>query len=58
MHSLGGERERVHRRKYWSREEAAADIADYIEGFYNRRRRRSHLGGVSPLEYESCANLS
>ena len=49
MHSLGGERDRVHRRKYWSREEAAADIADYIEGFsYNRRRRRSPLGASEP----------
>ncbi len=25
-----------------------ADIFDYIEVFYNRNRRHSHLGGVSP----------
>ncbi|MBM3350897.1 MAG: IS3 family transposase, partial [Betaproteobacteria bacterium] len=27
------------------------DIFDYIEGFYNRRRRHSTLGYVSPAEY-------
>jgi transposase InsO family protein len=47
-------RERVHRRKYWSRNEATNDLEDYIEGFYNRHRRHSHLGDISPVEYESC----
>ncbi|EOV0862814.1 IS3 family transposase [Vibrio parahaemolyticus] len=28
-------------------------IFEYIEVFYNRRRRRSALGHVSPVEYES-----
>lgn len=36
----------------WSGE-ATADITDYIENFYNRRRRPSHLGDISPVEYES-----
>lgn len=45
-------RERIHRRKYWTREEATADIRDYIEGFYNPRRRHSHLGGLSPVQFE------
>ena len=31
------------------------DISDYIEGFYNRARRHSHLGGVSPDEFEVAA---
>ncbi|EIA1328446.1 IS3 family transposase [Vibrio parahaemolyticus] len=28
-------------------------IFEYIEVFYNRRRRLSALGHVSPVEYES-----
>ena len=28
------------------------DIADYIEPFYNQRRRHSTLGNISPAEYE------
>ena len=27
-------------------------IFDYIEGFYNRERRHSSLGNMSPLNYE------
>ena len=46
-------RERVNRRKYWSRDEAATDIRDYIERFYNRQRRHSQLGGISPVQFEA-----
>ena len=46
-------RERVNRRKYWSRDEAAIDIRDYIERFYNRQRRHSQLGGISPVQFEA-----
>ena len=35
-----------------SRIVAAAAIGDYIENFYNTRRRHSHLDYVSPLEFE------
>lgn len=41
-------RERVHRRKYWTREEAAEDIKDYIERFYNTWRRHSHSDQARP----------
>lgn len=44
--------ERVNRRRYRTREEARADIFDYIERFYNPRRRHSTLGQVSPAEFE------
>lgn len=44
--------ERVNDRDYWTREEAQTDIIDYIERFYNRKRRHSYLGYVSPAEYE------
>ncbi len=47
-------KERVHRRKYWDRDEATDDMKAYIEDFYNRRRRHSHLGDISPVEYETC----
>jgi len=48
-------RERVHRRRYWSREEATEDITDYIE-FYNRQRRHSHVGDISPVQFERSRN--
>ena len=44
--------ERVNYRQYKTRQEAMADIADYIEPFYNRKRRHSTLGNISPVEYE------
>jgi putative transposase len=48
-------KERIKKRIYKSREIATADVSDYIESFYNRIRRHSHLGGVSPEEFESTA---
>lgn len=37
---------------YATREEARAAIAEYIEIFYNRKRRHSSVGGISPARYE------
>jgi putative transposase len=51
-------RERVNRRKYRTRAEARADLFDYIEMFYNPKRRHSYLGGVSPEEFERTSNQS
>jgi transposase InsO family protein len=42
----------VHHRAYNSREEAKPDLFFYIEAFYNRRRRHSSLGYLSPEAYE------
>ena len=42
----------VHARTFASREEAALEIFEYIECFYNRVRAHSALGYVSPAEYE------
>ena len=47
-------KERVRRRRYRTREEAKADIFDYIEVFYNRQRRHKHLGYRSPVDYEAA----
>jgi putative transposase len=38
--------------RYETRDEARAAIFDYIEVFYNRERQHSHLGGLSPVEFE------
>jgi putative transposase len=40
------------RKVYRTRDEARADVFDYIERFYNPRRRHSTLGYLSPLDYE------
>ena len=45
-------RERVKYRRYATRDEAERDLFEYIEVFYNRKRRHSSLGGVSPAVYE------
>lgn len=44
--------ERAHRRCYRTRDEARADLFDYIERFYNPKRKHSTLGYVSPVEFE------
>ena len=45
-------KERIKRHIYASRQEAKSDVFDYIEGFYNRVRRHSHLDQLSPLVFE------
>jgi putative transposase len=44
--------ERINRTKYKTRDEARADIFDYIERFYNVRRRHSTIGQISPVAFE------
>lgn len=44
--------ELVHNRKYNTRKEARRDIFEYIEIFYNRQRRHSKLGNISPFQFE------
>ena len=44
--------ERVFFANYKTREDAKRDIVDYIEMFYNSRRRHSYLGYISPKEFE------
>jgi len=45
-------RERIKRRVYATREDARADIFDYIEMFYNPIRRHGHNNGLSPVQFE------
>ncbi|WP_180297169.1 IS3 family transposase [Klebsiella pneumoniae] len=49
-------KERIRKRIYKTRDMARADIFDYIEVFYNRNRRHSHLGGVSPEAFEQASS--
>ena len=48
-------KERIRKRIYRTRELARSDVFDYIEVFYNRQRRHSHLGGVSPEAFEHAS---
>lgn len=48
-------KERVKKRVYKTRDLARADVFDYIEVFYNRTRRHSHLGGISPEAFERAS---
>ena len=48
-------KERIRKSIYKTRDLARADIFDYIEVFYNRTRRHSHLGLVSPEAFERAA---
>jgi len=47
--------ELIHTRQYHTRQEARAEIFDYIEVFYNRQRRHSVLGYRTPAEFEKMA---
>lgn len=50
--------ERTARKVYRTRDDARADVFDYIERFYNPRRRHSTLGYLSPVEFEQRAMLA
>ena len=46
-------RERIKKKIYGTREEARSDIFDYIEMFYNSKRRHGSSNQMSPTEYEN-----
>lgn len=45
--------ELVDHEDYRSKDEAKQSLFEYIEVFYNRRRRHSYLGYLSPVDYEA-----
>jgi transposase InsO family protein len=47
-------RELIHRHSWPTRQSARVAIFEYIEAFYNTRRRHSALGNVSPAVYEEA----
>ena len=46
-------RECVNHVRFRTRDEARATVFEYIEVFYNRKRRHSYLGHVSPVDFEN-----
>lgn len=50
--------ERCHRRRYTSRDEAHADIFEYVERLYNPIRRHSTLGNRSPIAFEQAGAVA
>ena len=49
-------RERIRRKIYATREDARADVFNYIEMFYNTQRQHGHNGGLSPVAFEQQAS--
>ena len=45
-------RERIRRKTYKTRQQARADVFDYIEFFYNPKRKHSNNDMLSPIEFE------
>ena len=50
--------ERIARKTYRTRNQAKADVFDYIERFYNPTRRHSTLGYLSPMDFERQARVA
>ena len=46
-------RERIRRRTYPTREAARQDVFEYIEMFYNPRRKHTNNGLLSPIDFET-----
>jgi transposase InsO family protein len=44
--------ERVYRSRFTICSNARSEIFDFIEVFYNRQRRHTSLGGLSPAQFE------
>ena len=50
--------ERIARKTYRTRNQAKAEVFDYIERFYNHTRRHSTSGYLSPIDFERQANVA
>jgi putative transposase len=48
----------IHRRSWPTKPEARIAVFEYIEAFYNRRRRHSTLGYLSPADYENSTRMT
>lgn len=46
-------RERIRRRSYPTRDAARQDVSEYIEMFYNPKRKRTKNGMLSPVDFET-----
>jgi putative transposase len=45
----------IHRRSWPTKPEARVAVFEYIEAFYNRRRRHATLGYLSPMQFENSS---
>jgi putative transposase len=50
--------ERMASKVYRTRDQPKADVFDYIERFYNPRRRHSTLGCLSPIDFEKQSEVA
>jgi putative transposase len=50
--------ERIGKKVYRTRDDARADVFDYVERFYNPVRRHSTIGYVSPVEFEKKVEVT
>jgi putative transposase len=50
--------ERIGKKLYRTRDDARADVFDYVERFYNPVRRHSTIGYVSPVEFEKKVGVT
>lgn len=50
-------RERIRRKTYRTREEVRSDVFDYIEMFYNQKRKHANNGMLSPANFEKQQRL-
>jgi putative transposase len=50
--------ERIANKTYRTRDEARADVFDYIERLYNAKRWYSTIGYLSPMEFENKVGLA
>jgi putative transposase len=50
--------EHTARKLYRTRDEVKADLFDYLERFYNPKRRHSRISYMSPMEFERPAGLA
>ena len=51
-------KELVHQTKFATRTDARQAIFDYVEVFYNRQRRHSTLGYLSPATFEASRQVT
>ena len=49
-------KELVHRERYQPRSQARQSLFEYIETFYNRVRRHSTIGYLSPVQFEQAVS--
>lgn len=49
-------KELIHRRSWPTKQELRSEVFEFIESFYNRQRRHSYLGWISPAEFEHRAS--